>query len=112
MRHLRGSPNRVCACRNRQAKPGCGAVMAQNSPKPAAAGTTDSQNGISPDSFAQIDREKFAQNMLKVGLQTQQLLSEFFKRLAAREPGPLDPLNVSGAFLSLVKDMGQDRQTV
>ncbi|HVZ28094.1 MAG TPA: hypothetical protein VG798_05510, partial [Rhizomicrobium sp.] len=86
--------------------------MAQNSPKPAAAGTSDSQNGISPDSFAQIDREKFAQNMLKVGMQTQQLLGEFVKRMAAREPGPLDPLNVSGAFLALVKAMAQDRQTV
>ncbi len=84
--------------------------MAQNSPKSAAPAEAEA---ISPDSFAQLDREKFARNMLKVGLQTQQLLSEFFKRMAAREnPGPLDPLNVSGAFLSLVTAMGKDRETV
>jgi polyhydroxyalkanoate synthase len=84
--------------------------MAQNSPKSAAPAEAEA---ISPDSFAQLDREKFARNMLKVGLQTQQLLGEFFKRMAAREnPGPLDPLNVSGAFLSLVTAMGKDRETV
>ena len=68
---------------------------------------------ISPDSFAQLDRELFARNMLKVGMQTQHLLTEFFKRIAARDnPGPLDPLNVSGAFLALAAAMGQDRETV
>ena len=71
------------------------------------------QGGISPDSFAQLDREKFTQNMLKVGVQTQHLLADFFKRMANRErTGSLDPLNVSGAFLALVKAMGQERETV
>jgi polyhydroxyalkanoate synthase len=68
---------------------------------------------ISPDSFAQLDREKFARNMLKVGVQTQHLLSEFFKRITSQtDPGPLDPLNVSGAFLALAAAMGQDHETV
>ena len=68
---------------------------------------------ISPDSFAQLDREKFARNMLKVGMQTQHLLTDFFKRIASQDnPGPLDPLNVSGAFLALAAAMGQDRETV
>src|ERR1700722_8345792 len=89
--------------------------MAQNSTKSAVPGSAspDPKNAISPDSFAQLDREKFTQNMLKVGMQTQQLLGEFFKRMASQDrAGPLDPLNVSGAFLALVKAMGEDRETV
>src|SRR5277367_1768831 len=89
--------------------------MAQNSAKSAVPGTAspDLQNAISPDSFAQLDREKFTQNMLKVGAQTQQLLAGYFKRMANQDrSGPLDPLNVSGAFLALVKAMGEDRETV
>ena len=51
--------------------------------------------------------------MLRVGVQTQHLLADFIKRsTTARAPGPLDPLNVSGAFLSLAKAMGGDRETV
>jgi len=93
--------------------------MEQNSAISAVPGTAspDAQGAISgaisPDSFAQLDREKFTQNMLKVGVQTQQLLAEFFKRMASQDrAGPLDPLNVSGAFLALAKAMGEDRQTV
>jgi polyhydroxyalkanoate synthase len=89
--------------------------MPQKSPKtatrPVAAPAID--GGISPDSFAQMDREKFAHNMLRVGAQTQQLLTEFFRRIAERDnSAPLDPLNISGAFLTLAKAMGEDRQTV
>jgi polyhydroxyalkanoate synthase subunit PhaC len=89
--------------------------MPQNSAKSAVPDTAnpDPQGAISPDSFAQLDREKFTQNMLKVGVQTQELLAEFFKRMASHDQaGPLDPLNVSGAFLALVKAMGEDRETV
>ena len=82
--------------------------MAQNSPKMTAA----EAEPISADSFAQLDREKFARNLLRVGVQSQQLLAEFFKRMAHREPGPLDPLNISGAFLTLVTAMGKDREAV
>ena len=85
--------------------------MPQNSPKTPL--PPPDAEAISPDSFAQLDRAIFARNMLKVGAQTQHLLTEFFKRIATQEnPGPLDPLNVSGAFLALVAAMGQDRETV
>src|SRR3954466_9524335 len=68
---------------------------------------------ITPDSFAQIDAEKFTRNMLDVGLRSQQLIGDYIKRAAARDSsGPLDPLNVSGAFLALAKAMSTDRQTV
>ena len=69
---------------------------------------------ITPDSFAQLDGEKFARNMLSVGIRSQRLLSDFIKRAAngTKSPTPLDPLNVSGAFLALAKAMSTDRQTV
>ena len=88
--------------------------MPQNSPQPAkSAVAAPEADAISPDSFAHVDREKFAHNMLRVGAQTQQLLTEFFKRMAERDSAaPLDPLNISGAFLALAKAMGEDRQTV
>ena len=78
--------------------------MPPNSPK-------TEPEAISPESFTQLDREKFTRNMLRVGVQTQHLLTEFFKRMSERS-GPLDPLNVSGAFLSLANAMGKDRETV
>ena len=87
----------------------------QTIPMPAKSvkSATESAEPISPDSFAQLDREQFARNMLQVGMKTQQLLADFFRRWAENDrPGPLDPLNISGAFLSLAKAMGQDRETV
>ncbi len=91
--------------------------MPQNPPKaapnPAASAAAPEADAISADSFAQLDREKFAHNMMRVGVQTQQLLTEFFKRMAERDgSAPLDPLNISGAFLALAKAMGEDRETV
>ncbi len=92
---------------------GLNRLMAKKDPKTAApSAKSESPEAISADSFAQLDSEKFAQNMLKVGAQTQKLLSGFVKRMAERESGPLDPLNVSGAFLTLAKAMSQDHQTV
>ena len=65
------------------------------------------------DQLAKLDREKFAHNMLTVAGQSQRLIADFLKRWAAQEtPGPLDPLNVSGAFFALLKAMGGDRETV
>ncbi len=82
------------------------ATAAQQQSKPAP-------DPITPDSFAQIDAEKFTRNMLDVGLRTQQLIGDFIKRAASSDSqAPLDPLNVSGAFLALAKAMSTDRQTV
>ena len=65
------------------------------------------------DRFAQLDREKFARNMLMVAGQSQRLIGDFLKRWASGEkPGPLDPLNVGGAFFALLKAMSADRETV
>ena len=63
--------------------------------------------------FAQLDGEKFARNMFTVAGQSQRLVGDFLKRWMAHEDtGPLDPLNVSGAFLALLRAMGSDRETV
>ena len=63
--------------------------------------------------FAQLDSEKFARNMFTVASQSQQLVGDFFQRWLARgDRGPLDPLNVSGAFMALLRAMGSDRETV
>jgi polyhydroxyalkanoate synthase len=60
-----------------------------------------------------LDTQQFARNMLTVGIKSQQLLVDFIARVAAREnPAPIDPLNISGAMLALVKAMGDDRQAV
>ncbi|HEY4275914.1 MAG TPA: class I poly(R)-hydroxyalkanoic acid synthase [Rhizomicrobium sp.] len=65
------------------------------------------------DLFAHLDREKFARNLFEVAVQSRQLMSDFLTRWAKREnPGPLDPLNLSGAFFSLLNAMGSDRETV
>jgi polyhydroxyalkanoate synthase len=65
------------------------------------------------DRLANLDREKFARNMLLVAGQSQRLIADFIKRWGSREnPGPFDPLNISGAFFTLLKAMGTDRETV
>ena len=89
--------------------------MVKESPAPSAAKPKAAPvpEPISADSFAQMDREKFSANMLRVGVQTQHLIADYIKRRATSEkPGPLDPLNISGAFLALAKAMTADRQTV
>jgi polyhydroxyalkanoate synthase len=91
-----------------------GSRPAPNAPSDNVSNTAPNSGAISPDSFAQLNGEEFARNMLRVGIQAQHLLADFFKRLAeaGEHPGPLDPLNISGAFLALAKAMGEDRETV
>jgi polyhydroxyalkanoate synthase len=70
-------------------------------------------DAMSADRFAQLDTEKFARNMMSVGVRAQHLIGDFIKRAAeGGKVGPLDPLNISGAFLTLTKAMSEDRETV
>ena len=63
--------------------------------------------------FSQVDGEKFARNMFTVASQSQKLMGDFLQRwMAQGKHGPLDPLNVSGAFMSLLRAMGGDHETV
>jgi len=69
-----------------------------------------SESGFSPES---LDTQEFARNMLTVGVKSQKLLLDFIARMSSREsPGPIDPLNISGAMMALAKAMGGDRDAV
>jgi len=49
---------------------------------------------------------EFARNMVRVGAQSQRLLSEFLKRQSEKLGSePFDPLNLSGAFMELARAM-------
>src|ERR1700723_3331804 len=66
-----------------------------------------------PAAPASLDAQTFARNMLTVGMKSQKLLMDFTTRAASREsPVALDPLNISGAMLSLAKAMSGDREAV
>jgi polyhydroxyalkanoate synthase len=66
--------------------------------------------GAAPDG---LNTQEFARNMLTVGVKSQQLLVDFVARMARRDTAaPLDPLNISGAMLNLVKAMGGNRDQV
>ena len=55
--------------------------------------------------YAIGDAGEFARNMVRVGQQSQKLLSDFLKRQSASRNEPLDPLNLAGPFIALVKAM-------
>ncbi|HEY5347264.1 MAG TPA: class I poly(R)-hydroxyalkanoic acid synthase [Rhizomicrobium sp.] len=63
--------------------------------------------------YALGDPAQFAQNMIRVGAQSQKLLGDFIRRQIANEgKTPFDPLNIGGAFMSLVRAMAENRETV
>jgi polyhydroxyalkanoate synthase len=55
--------------------------------------------------------ELLARNLLRAGLRMQELAAQSLRLMAGRG-GPIDPLNISGAMMSLVRAMGQDRRAV
>jgi polyhydroxyalkanoate synthase len=72
-----------------------------------------SQGQASPASTESgLNTQEFARNMLTVGVKSQKLVLDFMARMASREPGPIDPLNITGAMLGLAKAMGSDREAV
>ena len=50
-------------------------------------------------------RRRICKNMMRVGQQSQKLLTDFFKRQSAGSKEPLDPLNIAEPFLTLIKAM-------
>src|SRR5689334_4517151 len=78
--------------------------MPDKGPAPSAA---------APESALAIDTGEFARNMLTVGVKSQKLMLDFIARMSSREdPGPIDPLNISGAMMALAKAMSGDREAV
>jgi hypothetical protein len=55
--------------------------------------------------YALNDAGEFVRNMVRVGQQSQKLLSDFFKRQSAQGKEPVDPLNLAAPFMALVKAM-------
>ena len=56
--------------------------------------------------YALGDPVLLAQNMIKVGVQSQHLLADFIKRQATKDAGePFDPLNLTGTFSALLRAM-------
>ncbi|MBV9332228.1 MAG: class I poly(R)-hydroxyalkanoic acid synthase, partial [Alphaproteobacteria bacterium] len=59
--------------------------------------------------YALADPTRFAQNMVRVGMQSQKLMADFVKRRAARTGSePLDPLNLAGTFSALLRAMAEN----
>ncbi len=56
------------------------------------------------------DPGAFARNMVQVGIQSQRLLTDFLQRQAGKlgSAEPLDPLNVTGAFMDLLRGIVAD----
>ncbi|MBV9419657.1 MAG: class I poly(R)-hydroxyalkanoic acid synthase, partial [Alphaproteobacteria bacterium] len=55
--------------------------------------------------YALSDPAEFTRNMMRVGQQSQKLLSDFMKRQTGAAREPLDPLNIAQPFLELMKAM-------
>ena len=76
---------------------------AQDNPKPS----TEPANPYAID-----DAGEFAKNMVRVGQQSQRLLTDFFKRQSAASKEPLDPLNIAGPFMALIKAMSANPSAI
>ena len=78
------------------------------SDKPQSSKATDAP---APEAspYALVDPRAFAQNMVRVGMQSQRLIADFVKRQAAKTGSePLDPLNLTGTFSSFLRAMAEN----
>jgi len=73
--------------------------------KPAEAGDTAGRESA----YRLGDPAAFARNMVTVGIQSQRLIADFLKRQAGKAgTEPFDPLNLTGAFMELLRGMVAD----
>jgi len=81
----------------------------QNTSSARASAATEAVAGATPD-YRIGDPGAFARNMVEVGIQSQRLLSEFARRQAEKfgSNQPLDPLNLTGAFMDLLRGIVAD----
>jgi polyhydroxyalkanoate synthase len=62
-----------------------------------------------PEDYKIGDPGEFARNMVRVGIQSQQLLTDFLRRQSGKfGKEPLDPLNLAGTFTDLLRGMIAD----
>jgi len=72
-------------------------------PPPESAGSADE------GSYRVGDAAEFGRNLARVASKSQKLISEFVSRQAHRTGAePFDPLNITGAYVSLLKEMAAD----
>lgn len=65
----------------------------------------------SQPSSDQLDPQQFARNMLALGIKGHQLAVDLMARAAkSGSPGPIDPLNISGAVLAFTKALGGNHE--
>jgi polyhydroxyalkanoate synthase len=87
-----------------------------DSKKSADAVPTGGAGAESPtaDAYKIGDPGTFARNMVQVGIQSQQLLSDFVRRQSAKAGNgePLDPLNITSAFTELLRSMVADPSAI
>jgi polyhydroxyalkanoate synthase subunit PhaC len=87
------------AARNKQNRADTGRKGASAAPEQESA----------PDQYRIGDPGEFARNMVRVGIQSQRLLTDFLKSQTEKfGTEPLDPLNLSGAFMDLLRGMVAD----
>jgi polyhydroxyalkanoate synthase len=65
--------------------------------------------GASADGYRIADPGAFARNLVQVSVQSQRLLRDFVKRQAGKAgTEPMDPLNITGTFMELLRGMVAD----
>src|SRR5690242_3929369 len=62
--------------------------------------------------YTLADPSQFAKNMMRVGQQSQKLLTDFLKRQTTAGKEPVDPLNIAQPFMELMKAMTAHPQAV
>ena len=73
----------------------------------AAKGATEHE--AAQDQYRITDPGEFARNMVQVGIQSQRLLTDFLRNQTEKFGSePLDPLNLTGAFMDLLRGMVAD----
>jgi polyhydroxyalkanoate synthase subunit PhaC len=83
---------------------------ADSRPKAAAAAT---EGEARLEEYRITDPGEFARNMVRVGIQSQRLLTDFLKNQAAKFGSePFDPLNLGGTFLDLLRGMVADPASI
>lgn len=93
---------------NKRTEPGksAGETAADSRTKAAAAATSEAERD---NEYRITDPGEFVRNMVRVGIQSQRLLADFFKNQTAKFGSePLDPLNLGGAFMDLLRGMVAD----
>src|ERR1700733_5486202 len=81
--------------------------------KSSAAENARSTEAPAEEQYRIGDPGEFARNMVRVGIQSQRLLTDFMKRQAGKSDSqPADPLNLGGAFMDLLRGMVADPAVV